>query len=131
MNRFLSKRYDDEHLFISEAVGKHISKYLEVKNGHVIYNALPQKNVNTDLSYIDIKNYFETKPKYLVVIPGRLHHTKGHVFFIESLYDYIRKHKLENLGVMFLGGGPLKNELEEKTARHKITFGMYEKSHQV
>jgi glycosyltransferase involved in cell wall biosynthesis len=120
VNRFLSKRYDDEHLFISEAVGKHISKYLEVKNGHVIYNALPQKNVNTDLSYIDIKNYFETKPKYLVVIPGRLHHTKGHVFFIESLYDYIRKHKLENLGVMFLGGGPLKNELEEKILKYDI-----------
>lgn len=120
LNRFLSKRYDDEHLFISEAVGKHISKYLEVKNGHVIFNALPQKNVNKDLSYIDIKNYFETKPKYLVVIPGRLHPTKGHVFFIESLFDYIRKHKAENLGVMFLGGGPLKNELEEKLLQYDI-----------
>jgi hypothetical protein len=82
VNRSLSKRYDDEHLFISDAVGKHISKYLEVKNGHVIFNALPQKNVDKDLSYIDIKNYFETKPKYLAVIPGRLHPTKGHVFFI-------------------------------------------------
>ena len=120
VNRFLSKRYDDEHLFISEAVGKHISKYLEVKNGHVIYNALPQKNVNKDLSYTDIKNYFETKPKYLVIIPGRLHPTKGHVFFIESLFDYIRKHKAENLGVMFLGGGPLKNQLEQKLLKYDI-----------
>jgi len=120
VNRSLSKRYDDEHLFISDAVGKHISKYLEVKNGHVIFNALPQKNVDKDLSYIDIKNYFESKPKYLVVIPGRLHHTKGHVFFIESLYDYIRTHKLENLGVMFLGGGPLKNEIEEKLLQYDI-----------
>ena len=70
LNRYLSKRYDEKHIFISEAVSKHISKYLEVKNGYVIYNAVPNKNVNTDLSYTDIKKYFNVKPKYLVVIPG-------------------------------------------------------------
>ena len=121
VNRSLSKRYDDEHLFISDAVGKHISKYFEIKNGHVIFNALPQKNVNKDLSDVDIKKYFETKPKYLVVIPGRLHPTKGHIFFIESLYDYIKKQKAENLGVMFLGGGPLENELKEQLVKYDIT----------
>jgi glycosyltransferase involved in cell wall biosynthesis len=121
LNRYLSKRYDEKHIFISEAVSKHISKYLEVKNGYVIYNAVPNKNVNTDLSYTDIKKYFNVKPKYLVVIPGRLHPTKGHIFFIESLYDYIKKQKAENLGVMFLGGGPLENELKEQLVKYDIT----------
>lgn len=120
LNIFLSKRYDDEHLFISKAVGEHISKYLGVKNGHVIFNALPQKNINKDLSNVDIKNYFETKPKYLVVIPGRLHPTKGHIFFIESLHNYIRKHKAENLGILFLGGGPLEKELKEQLVKYDI-----------
>lgn len=120
LNRFLSNRYDDGHLFISEAVAKHITEYFEVRNGHVIYNALPQKTVSKDLAEIDISNYFDEKPKYLAVIPGRLHPTKGHIFFIESLHDYIRQQKAENLGIMFLGGGPLKSELEEKSFKYDI-----------
>lgn len=113
VNKSLSKRYDDEHLFISDAVEKHISKYFEVKNGHVIFNAIPEKEISLDKSQKDLLQFFPKKPTFLVVIPGRLHKTKGHSFFIKGLHEYIKKYNVEELGVIFLGGGPIKDKLKK------------------
>ena len=112
-NCILSKRFDDIHLFISEAVEKHMSEYLPIRNGHILYNALPEISVNKQLATVNITEYFKVKPKYLVVIPGRLHPTKGHVFFINALSSYIDKYESTELGIIFLGGGPLEEKLSK------------------
>ena len=113
INKRLSQRYDYGHIFISEAVKQNISKFLTIKNGVVIHNAVHLREVSSQLAHNYLKNEIIELPKYLVVFPGRLHATKGHNFFINSIESYIKKYAATELKILFVGGGPLKKDLTE------------------
>jgi glycosyltransferase involved in cell wall biosynthesis len=113
INKTLSKQYDYGHIFISEAVKQNISDYLTIKNGVVLHNAVLLREVSSQLAKDYLKLITIELPQYLVVVPGRLHPTKGHAFFVKSMENYIKKYASKDLSILFVGGGPLKNELSE------------------
>ncbi|MBX2845305.1 MAG: glycosyltransferase [Saprospiraceae bacterium] len=105
-NKWLSKKYDDGHFFISEAVKADISKHLPIRNGHVIHNALPTTPLLPDLGKAYLAEH-KIDVDYLITIPGRLHPVKGHEFFIESTAEFIKKiGTKKRIKVLILGGGP-------------------------
>ena len=113
LNKKLSKRYDYGHIFISEAVRKNISENLTINNGFVIHNAIHKREVSSKPAMDYLKEINIELPEYLVVIPGRLHSTKGHKFFIKTIETYIQKFSSKELMILFVGGGPLEKELKE------------------
>lgn len=119
-NKMLSKKYDYGHIFISEAVKKNISTFLKIKNGHVLHNAVHFKEETLDTAQKYLKENLIEVPEFLVVVPGRLHNTKGHTFFIDSLNEYIKSLSPKKMKVVFVGGGPLKEEIENKVAEFKL-----------
>ena len=112
INKSLSNRYDYGHIFISKAVKENISSRL-VKNGHVLHNALPIKSVNSNKALAYLSENKINVPEYLVIVPGRLHSAKGHLFFLETLYKYIITYDSDEFKILFLGGGPLYSEILE------------------
>jgi len=120
INRNLSKRYDFGHIFISEAVKQNISENLRIKNGVVIHNAIHSKEVSPQLSKNYLKQHNIDLPQYLVVFPGRLHPTKGHEFFIESVGNYIKTVSPQALKIICVGGGPLKKEITQNIKASKL-----------
>jgi len=119
-NKRLSQKYDYGHIFISEAVKKNISAFLKIKNGHVIHNAVHFKEETLDIAQKYLKENLIEVSEFLVVVPGRLHNTKGHVFFIDSLNEYIKSLSPKKMKIVFVGGGPLKEEIENKVAEFEL-----------
>lgn len=113
ITKSLSYKYDYGHIFISNAVKNNISKNLPIKNGYVIHNAVPYKVVSPNIAETYMQKNLIQQTNYLVVIPGRLHPTKGHQFFINTLKDYLKGLKPEDITVVIAGGGSLENEINE------------------
>lgn len=57
LTRFLNKKIDSGHIFISEAVKEDISKNLVIKSSYVLHNAVPDKfdSINDDLKLLNEK----------------------------------------------------------------------------
>lgn len=107
--RCLSKK-EEHHLYVSEAVRKDIESNERIKNGSVLYNAIPipridhpqQKNILSD---------FELEPGSYIIIPGRLHPVKGHLFFLNATEQLIKDYRLK---IVIAGFG----EEEQNIRRH-------------
>lgn len=116
----LSKRFDFGHLFISEAVKQDISDHLPVKNGFVIHNAIPIRNIDKKLALSDLRKRNKGKSDYVVVIPGRLHPVKGHLFLLETLKDLISGQAPDQFQLIILGGGELEGRIRDFLRRNQI-----------
>lgn len=112
LNRMWSKKFDDTHIFISAAVQKDICRYLPVKDGHVIYNAVPDKW--QDVKINRHSPFAKTNTTGIqLIIPGRLHPVKGHLFFLDVFQKLIHGNAF-NLHLVIAGGGDLQQAIEEK-----------------
>lgn len=125
LNKSLSSKYDHGHIFISEAVKKNISSVLDVKNGYVVHNAIPIKNISFEKALVYLKENQIKVPDYLVVVPGRLHAVKGHLFFLETLKNYIKTKKSDEFKILFLGGGPLYSQILEYLEIYNLQEHVY------
>ncbi len=96
------------HLYISEAVKNDIESHLSVKHSAIVYNAIIQKSVGIE-EQGDAINQIIGQGKDYILIPGRLHPVKGHIFFIEAMSDVIRKN---NVQVVIAGYGPYREKIE-------------------
>lgn len=105
MTKFLSKRVDYGHIFISEAVKEDISSHMEIKNGHVLYNAIP------DLfdEVIHLKHEMNTTD-FNIVIPGRLTPVKGHMEALRTIKDLVLKNS--KIKIWILGDGSERKNIE-------------------
>ncbi len=112
--KVLSGKYDAGHIFISKAVEDNVSENMTIKNGHVIHNAIPRKKLDQSQALIHMNANGIIKSDYIVVIPGRLHSTKGHSFFINSVQHYILKKDIDKLKVIIVGGGELHEKLQSE-----------------
>jgi glycosyltransferase involved in cell wall biosynthesis len=104
---WLARRNDDISICISNAVKENISAHFHLSRPVVIYNTVIDH-------YDRIKKLAKVRPpsgKIRLVIPGRLHSSKGHRFFIDT-YVGLPTELQEKTEVCFLGGGPLESELK-------------------
>ena len=107
-NRWRSQNRDSGHLYVSKAVKNDIECNYGC-TGSLLYNALPHQKIETSLVESLLQKYSLPKNEY-VIIPGRLHLVKGHQFFLESIYQFIKR---QNIRVVFAGYGPTKSSLEK------------------
>ncbi len=113
-NQWLSRRYDHGHLFISAAVKENIGAHLPIRNGHVLYNAVPERQVDKRAAEEFLHQKHFVKARYHIVIPGRLHPAKGHLFFLDAVANYLRRLSPEEIQVVIVGGGGLEGQIKDR-----------------
>ncbi len=103
----LASRVDNTAIFISEAVKENIQKRLTLNRSIVIHNTVHDVYSNIKEENIG----FRKKDTIQLIVPGRLHTSKGHFLFLE-VYQSLPQELQNRCQVTFAGGGPLEGELQ-------------------
>ncbi len=107
----------DSLIAVSNTVASDISRFdwIDPKKIKTIYNGIAIHEFNAGLSTQDAKKALNL-PDGLTIVGsvGRLTEQKGHRYLIEAAS------KLDNIFVVFVGGGPLLKELKELAQHYKI-----------
>jgi glycosyltransferase involved in cell wall biosynthesis len=114
-NSFLAKKADNANIFISQASLKDVQAHFPVINPVVIHNSVPFKNIPRSIgdTYFNEHNL---NSKFVVVVPGRLHPSKGHKFFINCFKEFLLFNNIQKsseIRVIFAGGLILEKELRD------------------
>ena len=110
-----SQKLDFATIAVSKNIKQDYEKYFGWKRIEVIYNVIVFDKIDNSIIGLDtikIKEKYGVKPnEFVIAIPGRLHESKGHKYFIEAV-----KILKENYGIsikaFIIGGGNIKTELE-------------------
>lgn len=115
---FVSKISDnnEHHLFISEAVERDIKANENILKGSVLLNAIKTPLHNSEVQKA-LFNKYKINNKAYIIIPGRLHPVKGHLFFLNSVKHLISKY---NLTVVFAGFGSMEKNILEFINLNKL-----------
>ncbi|KAA9327388.1 glycosyltransferase [Adhaeribacter soli] len=115
LNLLLSKRTDDTNIFISKACFQDINEFIPAVNPVIIHNSVPFNPTSADLAVQYLRDN-EIKSNYLIVVPGRIHPSKGHKFFTDAFKTFLAQNKIEDPGqvrVVFAGGRLLEEEVRQ------------------
>lgn len=120
---YLSYWVDNQHIFVSKAVEKNIKENFIVKRSTIIYNAIPFQKIthNNAKSYVNEQNLDTSK--FIVVIPGRLHPAKGHLFFIKAFekLKYQFDWQPKDLLIIFAGGNGAEKSIRQTLFDKQLT----------
>ncbi|OWY25240.1 glycosyltransferase family 1 protein [Sphingobacteriales bacterium UPWRP_1] len=127
-NSLLAHLADDVSVCVSRAVFNNINNHFFLKNPHIIYNALPYNPMSNHeaLQYCR-QNNIATAP-YTILLPGRLHPVKGHVFFVSVFAAVARRLNWtpQDVQVIIAGGGEnepaIKQQIEQHALQHFFSF---------
>ncbi len=106
INKQLGKKVDFGHIFISEAVRKDISENMYISNGHILFNAIPDKLEEVKKINSPLKN-----SNFNIIIPGRLTAIKGHIQALNALKQFIQKRK--NVKIWIIGDGAERKAIQD------------------
>lgn len=116
LQKLLAAKTDDVSVCISEAVQQNIRENFVLKNPVVIYNAVSDKGSKSLFQgNLTGNNYSSIK----LVIPGRLHPSKGHLFFLDVFKQLVKEFP-GSLRLIIAGGGTLEGEIESFIARNGL-----------
>ena len=110
-----SKKLDFATIAVSESVKKDYEEYFGWKRIKVIYNAIVLDKIDDSikgLNTLKMREKYGVKPNEIIIsLPGRLHKSKGHKYFIEAV-----KNLKDNYGIaikaFIIGEGSIRTELE-------------------
>ncbi len=122
VNKQLAKRADDIGICVSKAVQGNISQGLFLRNPQVVYNAIPNPQIDAQKGITFLQERGITKDTYTLLIPGRLHPSKGHLFFFEVLRSFIDQQQLPatQLQLIIVGKGWYQATIEEGITTHQL-----------
>lgn len=115
LTQILAKLCDDGHVYISKATKEDVERNLvRIKKQLVIYNPIDidQAMVVNEI----IKNMFaEFTERFVIVLPGRLEHNKGQLFFLGMFEQFLHQQnlKLGEIIVLIAGKGESESELKD------------------
>jgi len=110
LNCQLGKKHDYGHIHISNAVKEDIEAHFPTKNSHVLYNAVPNQNI-TEEQVAEAIALVAVKKNY-IIIPGRLHPVKGHLFFLKATHNTLKD---EGINIVIAGYGPMEQQIKQTT----------------
>lgn len=115
---FVSKISDrnEHHLFVSKAVERDIVANENISKGSILFNAIKTPLHNNEIQKF-IFNKYGINNKSYVIIPGRLHPVKGHLFFLDSVKHLILKF---NVTVLFAGFGSMEKRILESISLNNL-----------
>lgn len=109
-----SRCLDFKTVAVSKSVKNDYEKYFGWKNIKVVYNAINFNIIDNAIDKLDIdevrKRYQLQKKEFVIVLPGRLHLSKGHIYLIDAIKE-INDNNNYPIKVIFAGDGDLKNDL--------------------
>jgi len=110
-----SKNIDFITIAVSKSVKKDYEEFFKWNAIDVIYNAIDLKKIDNAIFNINVENirykYNLLLNDYIIVLPGRLHKSKGHKYLIEAIN--ILKHNYHIYPkIFFAGEGSLKNDIK-------------------
>lgn len=125
LHSVLARCCDNATICISKAVQNNINQYFVTINSTVLYNTLPLKNIEeVEANFFLEQFYFyaHKNKNFVILVPGRLHAVKGHLFFLEAFkiwYDTLTIFDKQNVRLIIAGGGALSTEIEQFIAQNK------------
>lgn len=127
-NSFLARLTDDVSVCVSKAVFSNINSNFFLRNPQIIYNALPYNPMNSNeaLQYCRLNNI--PLAPYTLLLPGRLHPVKGHVFFVTVFEAVARQLNWtpQEVQVIIAGGGEnepaIKQQIEQLRLQRFFSF---------
>lgn len=120
INSRWSKRFDDIHIFISAAVQQDISNYLPITKGNILFNAVP--DARNGLPESDKAIAASEIREVELLIPGRLHPAKGHLFFLD-VFSKLVQTTTHTIHLTIAGGGDLQPVIEGRISA--LQLGQY------
>lgn len=118
--------YSNSHLIaISEIVKKYLinRKSNYVKITEVIYNGVDigkEKYKLNETEVLSFRNDYQIlKDDFVITILGRMVKQKGHLFFLNSIKDFLKEKK--DIKVLILGDGDLRGEIVNKINEYGLT----------
>jgi glycosyltransferase involved in cell wall biosynthesis len=108
----LAKRTDDLTICISDAVREDIATHFTIENGHVLFNSVENRRQEIG-ERLAGKVHCTRRKKVSMIIPGRLHSVKGHLFFLK-VFCQMRQQGIfddQPVTLMIAGGGPMEGEI--------------------
>ncbi|MCC9168862.1 glycosyltransferase family 4 protein [Pontibacter harenae] len=128
INIMLAKCYDNGHISVSNAAKDDVEKnFIKHDNHVVIYNSLPVNKgfgQQDNFEWEGVQNVLTYhKGKFIMLLPGRIDHNKGQLFFISVLKKFIAQNSIASGGIMLLlvGDGPQKKDVEEFIMENKLS----------
>ncbi|MCR5889750.1 glycosyltransferase [Hymenobacter sp. J193] len=120
-NQSLANKTDDGNIFISKASLDDMQDNFSIKRPIIIYDGIQYKNGDSSLAYNYLRSISIT-PDYLIVLPGRLHPAKGHLFFLDAIHKFITDNKLEpkDIFIIFAGGKNLEDTIRTEISARKL-----------
>lgn len=107
--KILARKTDDVSICISEAVKENIEKHFVLKNPAILYNAVPDRG--EIIFSPGKKDMDQQEPSCIkLVLPGRLHPSKGHLFFLK-VFKQLTTEFQQQLKLVIAGGGGLEKEI--------------------
>ncbi|TXK47110.1 glycosyltransferase family 4 protein [Pontibacter qinzhouensis] len=111
----LAKISDDVHVSVSQAVKADIeNNFIKIKNHKVIYNPMSSVPENIINKYVDSSIKFSNN-KFKILLPGRLDHNKGQLFFITVFSQFVKQNKLtqNDVTLIIIGDGDILNNIKD------------------
>lgn len=108
INKYLSERTNESHLFISNAVKEHYEKNFKKPStdGLVIYNAVPDENISLNSAQEFLSSKGVPRKKNVWVLPGRVQAVKGQLFFLPVFDEFCKYVAASDFQLIIAGGGP-------------------------
>jgi glycosyltransferase involved in cell wall biosynthesis len=114
LQKILARKTDNVSVCISEAVKENIAAHFVVRNPVILYNAVP------DSGPIKLSTHADQPGKNIrLILPGRLHVAKGHLFFLEVFKRIVKEYD-QPVHLEIAGGGYLQKAIEEFIDKHQL-----------
>lgn len=121
LDSWLMRHWMDGWVAISHAVADHYEKHLGVSGIIVIANAFALDSIspvaNIERTTV-LSQYMSSTEEFVIVMPGRLVHEKGHRFLIQALS--LLGEKGLRPKVLVFGQGPLAKQISEEVANKDL-----------
>lgn len=119
LQKVLANKTDNATICISEAVRKNIESHFTVTNPVILFNAVPDR-VNSITTMNCNPVYAEHRKSHIsLMVPGRLHPAKGHLFFL-NVYRKLLENSIKPLQLTVAGGGALEDAIKQFIALNKL-----------
>lgn len=111
----LARLVDSQNICVSAACLQNLQEHFFVRQPHVVFNSIPPKTINDTLAQQYFKDQHLAIRPFMILIPGRLHPSKGHLFFLKGLEKIVQELSWTSTDVLVIiaGGGDLEGEIRQ------------------
>ncbi len=122
LNATLARFTDTKNICVSDAVKENLQAHTFVHNPQIIFNSIPYQQIDNQLAQQYLAEHKLPFNAFTLLFPGRLHPSKGHLFFINAFGKMVQKMnwKVGEIQVIIAGGGTIEQDLKNAITEAKL-----------